>query len=141
MISGSHALLTKLFFLEHRSGLKRGRRFCMTKRYFFEFRFDFLLDLLNFIILSRRKDSYTYSFTTSSSGPTRPVNVGIQILWRRILNDQIYVLNIKSSRSYICCNQAFDFFVFKIPISVFPLKLRNVTVNCLTFNTEILCRD
>lgn len=57
------------------------------------------------------------------------MNVSLSLLRRLKLNDQVYIWDVKSSRSDVCCHKHMELGVFEALQSDLSLSLRDVTMH------------
>jgi hypothetical protein len=90
-----------------------------------------VLNVLNELLLLNSVESNACSRATSSSSSSRSVNVGLSVLWRLNLHNEINTRNIKSTGSNISSNQYTELFILKSLQSDFTLILSNVSMHDL----------
>jgi len=66
------------------------------------------------------------------------MNVSFSVLWRLNLDDQIYILNIKTSRSNICCHKYLELAFFESLHCNFSLILSNITMHHLNILLDLI---
>jgi hypothetical protein len=90
--------------------------------------------VLVFLIVKSNADS----FCTGTGSSTRPMNVRLYVFGRLKLNDQVNILDVKTTSCHICSNENLELALLVSLHSDFALVLRYVTMHDLNFEFALI---
>ena len=69
------------------------------------------------------------------------MNVSLSVLWWLDLNNQVDIRNIKTTCSYICCNENLEFAFFESFDSNLTLTLDDISMHDFHVLLDLVCGD